>query len=388
MRLSMSCRRVSGAAIMLVAVALIVPSPAFAVDTEPLNNSQSTADPLSLGRTGSAISNLAELGAPGGDIDFYQAPLNAGEVLFGMVTPIAGPSTRPFRSPETIVSVFDHGEQRTFGVYDGAGELPGNREDPFETYGSVFRFAATAAGDYQIGVTGCCDVEVDGDEGGENIEVGGYVLTAGRIDPNQSGGDFSDREPANQSASGADLIPLSTGTARVAVGELSRNDVDFYHLGLHAGDILSVLTAPLSALPNSFSAPWTRVGLFDSSGTNLLVDNYTAGGGFVFIGGLFPSPEDLSSNSPSDLDGSFGSGGGLRVSISADGDYFLAVTGIEDESFAGSHSELGKYALLVGLAPVPEPSAATLGVVACVACVIRWRRSASRDIDLHQENQS
>ena len=88
------------------ALTLIAAAPAAAIDTEPLNNSQLTADTLPQLLPGAAISNLAGLGGDAGDIDFFQTPLAAGEVLFGMVTPLAGLSS-PFQSPETIVSVFD-----------------------------------------------------------------------------------------------------------------------------------------------------------------------------------------------------------------------------------------------------------------------------------------
>lgn len=211
------------------ALALVAPAQAAGVDAEPLNNSQLTADSLPQLFPGAAISNLAGLGDAGGDVDFFQTPLNAGEVLFGMVTPLAGlPS--PFQSPETIASVFDDSGQRTFSAYDGAGELPNDGSGFGDTFGSVFRFAAPATANYRIGVSGCCDFEFDGDAGGQNFEGGAYVLTVGRVNPAIPGGDFTDTDPANQTAAGADPITVTPGTARVAVAELTAGDMDFFRL--------------------------------------------------------------------------------------------------------------------------------------------------------------
>src|SRR5688500_10233802 len=59
---------------LAAAVTLIAPAQAAAVDTEPLNNSQLTADSLPLLLPGTAVSNLARLGGTGGDVDFFQTP--------------------------------------------------------------------------------------------------------------------------------------------------------------------------------------------------------------------------------------------------------------------------------------------------------------------------
>lgn len=136
-----------------------------------------------------------------------------------------------------------------------------------------------------------------------------------------------------------------------------------------------MLTAPLADLPASFSLPWTRLGLFDSSGTNLLVENYFAGGWILVCNENACSPE-LPSDSPSS-EFTFSLGAALRVSIPADGDYYLAVTGGFDVDYAGAHEENGSYALLVGLATVPEPSSLALLTLAVPALMFsRRRRSA------------
>jgi hypothetical protein len=346
-------------------LALFSPAQAVAVDNEPLNNSQLTADSLPQLLPGKAISNLAGLGGAGSDIDYFQTPLAAGEVLLGMVTPLAGLPTS-FTPPDTIVSVFDDTGAWTFDEDDDASELI----DISQGYGSLFRFLSPSSAAYRIGVSGSYDYEFDGAaSGGEHAESGAYVLTAGRVNPALPGGGFADTDPGNQTAAGADAIPLVPGTALVAVAELTSGDVDFFHLHLKAGDVLSTLTAPLNDLGATFDQPNTRLGLFDSSGTNLLVANEDAGGFASIVifdpdtGEVVTSP-DLASDFPFSEDRFGGFGSALRAYIPADGDYYLAVTGAFDDGFAGSHQEIGAYALLVGLAPVPEPSSRALLILA------------------------
>lgn len=345
---------------LLAAMALIAPTYAAGVDTEPLNNSQLTADSLPLLITGSAVSNLARLGGVAGDVDFFQTPLVAGEVLFGMVTPIASlsDSNQPvgFYLPDTIVSVFDDTGARTFNDQDYASEL----SDVGFGNGSLFRFESPATDVYRIGVSGYEDDEFDGAaSGSSHTESGSYVLTAGRINPAISGGDFADTDPSNQTAAGAGLIALTPGMARVAVMHLGDGDVDFFRLNLQAGDALSAMTAPLDDPGTSFDYPDTRLGLFDSSGTNLLVENDDAGD----YGESSIDP-DLASDLPFD-GGIWGSA--LRAYIPADGTYYLAVTGYDDDEYSGAHSEFGDYALLVGVA-VPEPGGVMLAAAAMMSC--------------------
>ena len=196
------------------AVALVAGADAAGVDTEPLNNSRLTADSLPLTLSGMAISNRAELGGVGGDVDFFQVPLAEGDVLFGMVTPLAA-LPGDFSRPDTMVSLFDGSVGWTFNDDDDAGELP----DMGGGYGSVFRFQSPATGVYYMGVSGTGDFAFDGASSGlSHTESGVYVLTAGRVNPVIGGGGFADNDPANQTAAGADPIPVTAGAARVAVG--------------------------------------------------------------------------------------------------------------------------------------------------------------------------
>ena len=258
---------------LAAALALLAPAQAAAVDTEPLNNSQLTADSLPLLLAGTAVSNLAGLGGEMDDVDFFEAPLAAGEVWFGMVSPLADlPDS--FSTPDTIVSVFGDAGALTFSDDDYAGEL----SEFDDGYGSLFRFESPATAVYQLGISGYGDDDFDGVASGDfHYESGGYVLTAGRVNPALPGGDFADSDPVNQTADGADLIAVTAGTAHVAVAHLGDGDVDFFRLDLNLGDVLSAMTAPLGDLGVSFDYPDTMLGLFDSSGTNLLVDNDDAG---------------------------------------------------------------------------------------------------------------
>ena len=289
-----------------------------------------------------AISNRAELGGAGGDVDFFQVPLAKGDVLFGMVAPLAA-LPGDFSRPDTMVSLFDASGGLTFNDDDDAGELP----DMGGGYGSVFRFQSPATGLYHIGVSGTGDFAFDGAASGlSHTESGAYALTIGRVNPHIAGGGFADNDPANQTPAGADPIPLTPGAAHIAVAQLTDGDVDMFRLELKAGDTLSAMTAPLNDLDVSFDYPDTRLGLFDSSGTNLLVDNDDAGGyQTIFIRN--PETGELETSPPLPSDSPFDGGGvgsALRASITSDGTYFLAVAGYDDYDFVGDHSETGAYA--------------------------------------------
>jgi hypothetical protein len=174
-------------------------------------------------------------------------------------------------------------------------------------------------------------------------------VTAAVVTPSVLGGGFSDTDPANDTQAGADAIPSTPG-AYVSVMELLDNDVDFFALTLSAGQVLSAITAPLDDLPfvdPSFDFPDTVLGLFDSSGTELLV-NDDAG-----IELPEPVPGVRSDNPFFPDEGIFGSA--FRAVIPSDGVYYVGVTGYEDDNFVGDHAESGIYALLLGIAGDDEP---------------------------------
>jgi hypothetical protein len=314
------------------------------IDNDPINDNQVDGDVLPL-LPGIAVSNRATLIAtPGGDVDFFPVQLAVDDVVLGMTTPVANlPSD--FLDPDTIASVFAFGVQATFSDDDDADELPSEVGNT----ASLFRFQAPTDSTYYVGITGIGDQEVDGAaSGGTHEETGNYIYTVGVVTPSVLGGGFTDTDPANNTRSGADTIPGGPG-AHVAVNVLDE-DVDFFRMTLTAGQVVSAMTAPLAALPESFDFPDTLLGLFDSSG-ELLVDNQDAGDeGFSDLN------PDLGSDSPMISELIFGSA--IRAAIPSDGVYYLGVTGFDDDNFTGNHGEFGTYALLVGVANVddgPEP---------------------------------
>ena len=333
------------------------------IDTDPLNNVAATADALPLATPGTAIFNRATFAAGGNDVDFFQVPLAAGDVLLGMTVPIANVPTG-FDVPDTIAAVFDGPTMRTFSDDDDA-----NDPTIAAIRGSLFRFRADSSGTHHIGVSGFYDVEFDGAASGNvHEEAGAYWITVGRVNRDVAGGGFADTDPANQTTAGADLIAIPPAThAAVAVSQLVANDVDFYRLELSAGDVLSAMTAPLTSLPTDYGAPDTMLGLFDSGGTLLLLDDDSGDTGND-ADGVLASDHPFVSAAGNTIFGS-----ALRAEITTSGTYYLGVTGFGDNNFVGTHGESGSYALLVG---VPEPSTVVLLVtsLSALALVRRLRR--------------
>jgi hypothetical protein len=361
------------AALMLLAVCSS--SAVAQIDTDPTNDQQVDGDDLGL-LPGFAVSNRAALAAPGNDVDFFTVQLDEADVVFGMTTPISSlPST--FEGPDTMATVFAFGSQATFSDDDFADELPSDGE----MHGSLFRFQAPLPSTYYVGITGygeAGDFEFDGAASGAgHDEVGDYMLTAAVVTPSVLGGGFTDTDPANDLRAGADMIPGSPG-AHVSVVELIENDVDFYELTLTAGQVLSAMTAPLRDVGFTFDFPDTVLGLFDSSGTQLVVNDDAGDEGFSEL-----DPE-LGSDNPMFPDGIFGSA--IRALIPADGTYYLGVTGFEDDNFLGDHGEFGIYALLVGVASLddgPEPLPGDFNADGTVdaADYVVWRKNDGGQFD-------
>jgi hypothetical protein len=313
------------------------------IDTDPTNDMQVTGDDLGL-LPGFAVSNRATLAAPGNDVDFFTVQLSEFDVVLGMTTPIVSlPST--FEDPDTMATVYSLGEQQTFSDDDFADEMP----FAGEMHGSLFRFQALrpSTNDYYIGITGWEDEEFDGAvSGNAHTETGEYVLTAAVVTPSVLGGGFADTDPANDMLAGADAISGLPG-AKVSVVELLPNDVDFFALSLTAGQVLSAMTAPVNDLDITFDYPDTLIGLFDSAGTQLVVNDDAGDEGYS---DLHPN---LGSDSPMLTEGIYGSA--LRAVIPSDGLYYLGVTGFEDDDFVGNHTKFGRYALLAGVAGDEDP---------------------------------
>jgi hypothetical protein len=349
----------------LLFLAVCSKSAATQIDTDRGNNSIPNADILDL-LPGFAVSNWATLAAPDSDVDFFSVQLSEGDVLMGMTTPIASlPST--FEEPDTMATVLAFGSQQTFSDDDFADELPFD----VGVRGSLFRFQAQVSSTYHIGVSGFADWEFDGAASGtSHTETGEYIVTAAVVTPTVLGGGFADTDPANDTRAGADPIP-TVPSAHVAVSRLLEGDVDFYQLTLSAGQVLSAMTAPLNFLPSSFSTPDTLVGLFDSDGKLVVVNDDAGDTGFSEL------DENLGSDNPTVPEAIFGSA--IRALIPEDGVYYLGVTGFQDDAFVGDHVEFGRYALLIGVA-IPEPGSLLLGVVGFAGLSALSARSIRRRI--------
>jgi hypothetical protein len=213
---------------------------------------------------------------------------------------------------------------------------------------------APEAGTYHIGVTGWEDYEFDGAASTYfHEQSGAYVLTAGRINLATNGGGFSDTDPNNDELTGADPISLGESGAAIAVANLLlndvSNDVDFFRLNLLEGQVLSAITGPIDDLPSSFEFPDTLLGLFDSSGTALVMNEDAGEYGESELDGT------LNSDNPYIPDTGIPSlASAIRAQIPADGVYYLGVTGYDDVDFSGLHDKFGRYALLVGVAAAPS----------------------------------
>jgi hypothetical protein len=175
---------------------------------------------------------------------------------------------------------------------------------------------------------------------------------------------LADLEPSNNSMSTATIQLVPSGSAvEVDGGRLSffagGGDIDFIGIGdLIDGDVVTITTTPMVDAPD-FEHPDTIVGLFNSTGSDLCIG------------------DDAANNDLDNFPKGFGSL--CRLEISADGDYFVGVTGFSTIPFDGAHIEEGIYTVTVTVtAALPEPglllqlAAGLLGLVA----LDKRRRSA------------
>ena len=175
---------------------------------------------------------------------------------------------------------------------------------------------------------------------------------------------LTDQEPSNNSMSTATIQLVPSAGLSVDAGEFSffvgGGDTDFVGIGgLIAGDVVTITTTPMVDAPD-FEHPDTIVGLFNSTGTELCIGDDAAN-------------NDLD-NSPK------GFGSLCRLEISADGDYFVGVTGFSTIPFDGAHNEEGIYSVTVTVtSALPEPGLLlqlAAGLLGLVALDKRRRRGA------------
>jgi len=151
---------------------------------------------------------------------------------------------------------------------------------------------------------------------------------------------LSDQEPSNDSwlTAAIQIIPSTVVTAEGGKFSLAAGggDVDFVGIGeLFAGDVVTLTTTPMVDSPD-FEIPDTIVGLFNSSGVELC------------------EGDDAFNNDLDNFPTGFGSL--CRFRITADGDYFVGITGFSPVPFDRQHLEEGDYSLTVSVTAVPEPA--------------------------------
>lgn len=324
----------------------------------------------------SSLSSLAEAGAILSSVtrqtlnpvatDFFAlGQRTAGEVAFGLATPISG-LPADFDTPDTVLATF-------FTADVGPGDISAdiitinddsdadNNSPGGDSFGSLFRIEIPVDDDYSVGVTGAPNFFDDF----PHNQQGDYLMTFGVVDPSTAGGDFLDSDGSNESLAGADVLNLSNSPAQVAVNSLTPQglvgDVDIYEITLTAGDVFTAMTAPLSV---KFGGPDTTLIFMDDQGT-ILFDDEEAGG-----------PVSDGSN---DLGIHDGNGSAVHFNATTSGTYYLAVTGDGDDFADGTHTEFGSYGLLVSrISAVPEPG--PLSMFSLMVLVMGCLRRANTQI--------
>jgi hypothetical protein len=131
-----------------------------------------------------------------------------------------------------------------------------------------------------------------------------------------------DDENANDEIGTAGIqISRGANDPGVYVGtfNLTSSDVDFIGIGpLVAGDVITAVTTPLE--DGAFGDPDTVLGVFNTAGVRLAFNDDANGWGSV-----------------------------IRYVVPADGDYFIAVSGLDDPTFQGFHNEQGSYLLAISV---------------------------------------
>lgn len=319
-------------------------SPAFAVIVETAGNDNiANASPTIIEtheRMTSMPYSVSDVGVlsldSATDVDYFEIIVGDDSILSVVVTPMnmAG------ESPDTIIALYDtNGNQVQFD--DDSG-------NDFQSYGSAIMLKMPdmdtfdSGTPYYIAVTGYN--RNASFAGADHGKMGSYMLTVSSRMP-----DFLVTSLLNDylEEPGSDLggsiatawtIPEASESAWVTAGtaRFDRDDADYLHVSLSAGQVFTASAMPVT-LTND--VPDTVMALFDANGTILVLD-------------------DDSGNDGESM------GSVLHYEIDTTGDYYLAVTGFNEDLFfedenllfeEPDHNEDGTYFLTLSASDAPIP---------------------------------
>ena len=141
------------------------PASAAIIELEP-NNTLATATPIVRGPAPWMDMGLPDLAITGGDVDFFQIPLNLGELIIAGTLPLHV----PYMVPDTVLGIFS----------SGGTLLTVNDDADATTKGSEVNWVAAYTGPHYIAVSGFDDMNFDGfsDASGlPHVEDGMYALS-------------------------------------------------------------------------------------------------------------------------------------------------------------------------------------------------------------------
>jgi hypothetical protein len=314
---------------------------AFAQESEP-NDSAATASAVSLGLGGS-LSIAGSLAPTGTDFDYYAISLAERQILVATTKPEGG----LLDIPDTQILLYDTDGTTQIVANDDAGtDFPDGND-----FGSTVRFRAPLAGTYYLVVAGCCDTPTHDDVGSYELLLGSTIEIAAKT---------LDTDPSNDGTAGADGLGIGGGGSILHVAELvldegGPGDVDMYRVTLALDDTLTATTVPLGGI---LDVPDTQMGVFDGT-TWFTIDDDG--------GDDSPAGDELGST--------------VRFRAPASGDYFLVISGFDDDSdgaLDGDHEETGTYAFVASVvtsaqAPeIPTLSPTALGLLVLLISGAGW----------------
>lgn len=274
------------------------------VDRDPNNDVTATTSYYLNATQSTALMGMGVIG--GADVvDFFGYKLPAETYITAMTVPLGTPQG-PFTSPNVGLQL-ENGDgsiAHVLSFADGVDQF-GSTEN---SGGAVARARPFVGGNQKI--KAMC-----------NATAGPYALIASVYTGDN--GQFVEQEGNNGPAT-ALVLGLSLGGPKIGTGVLTAADVDYYAVDMKHGDILAAVTTPCEGFPDDLDTPDTILAVIGTNGATVLLSNDDAGNDQI----------------------GDGRGSAVRYRATADGRYFLRVSG-----FAGLAS--GRYALTAALIPAP-----------------------------------